>query len=109
MASSFPAQFDAFSHVPILSLIFNDDIVAHTPHTHAADKTLQTMPQIDSVRIVLDPIERGWGPVGHVGMFKEEFQGKFWKGFALWLKDGDIWEHFQGDRREHMGTRVGKM
>lgn len=46
-ASAFPTEFDAFSHVPILSLVFNDDIVAHTPHAHTAEKTPETLPQID--------------------------------------------------------------
>lgn len=109
MASLFPAKFEAFAHVPILSLVFTDDIVAHTPHAHAADKTLETLPQIDSIRIVLDPNRSGWEPVGHTGMFKEKFKGKIWDGFAVWLKEEDVWEGFQGDRRDHMGTRVAKM
>lgn len=105
MASLFSEKYDAFSDVPILSLIFSDDIVSRTPHAKVADKTLQIVPQIEYVRTVLDRIERGWGPVGYVGMFKEEFKGKFWEGFAVWLKDGDVWETFQGDGRDSTGTR----
>jgi len=106
MARDFPTEYDAYTG-RILSLIFTDDVMCHHPARHAADKILHTLPQAESTRIEIDPVERGWGPVGHIKAFGVDHKDDLWKGMLLWIKYGEFSPELQGDRWDSGTSEYG--
>jgi hypothetical protein len=100
MASEFAAEYD-FYKGRILSLVFTDDHLL-PPETirRAADVTVHALPLANYTRIVINPVERGWTPVGHVRAFGVEHKDSLWNGLLSWIKHEEISSELQGDRRD---------
>lgn len=97
MATDFSTEFDAFTG-RILSLVFSDDHLSHSPPLHSIKMVLNTLPQADRTCIELDPAALGWSPVGHINAFSKDRKNDVWKGILQWVQYGEISPNFRGER-----------
>lgn len=98
MATEHPEAYDYYKGL-VLAIIFADDQQLPPPPRPASftvDKFLNTMPQADITRIVVDPKALGWSPVGHVNAFRASHKSDVWPALAKWIKHGEICPSLQG-------------
>ncbi|KAF7981410.1 hypothetical protein HWV62_33923 [Athelia sp. TMB] len=105
IATDYPEAYDHYKG-RALTIIFTDDAQLPPPPKPACftvDKFLNTMPQADITRVVIDPKSLGWGPVGHINAFCTTHRKGLWPALAKWIKYGELCPALQGERWESSG------